>query len=45
MLNLPNALTILRIVLIPFCFAALMQESGGDPRWRIIAWWGFFIVG
>jgi CDP-diacylglycerol--glycerol-3-phosphate 3-phosphatidyltransferase len=45
MLNLPNALTILRIVLIPFCFAALMQESGDDPRWRIIAWWGFFIVG
>jgi CDP-diacylglycerol--glycerol-3-phosphate 3-phosphatidyltransferase len=44
-LNLPNALTILRIALIPFCFAALMQESGDDPRWRIIAWWGFFIVG
>jgi len=45
MLNLPNALTIIRIILIPFCFAALMYDSGSDYEWRIIAWWGFFIVG
>ncbi|NBR94134.1 MAG: CDP-diacylglycerol--glycerol-3-phosphate 3-phosphatidyltransferase [Actinobacteria bacterium] len=45
MFNLPNALTILRILLIPLCFAALMYHSGNDPQWRIIAWWGFFIVG
>lgn len=45
MLNLPNALTIIRIALIPACFAALMYDSGNDPQWRIIAWWGFFIVG
>jgi CDP-diacylglycerol--glycerol-3-phosphate 3-phosphatidyltransferase len=45
MLNLPNALTIIRILLIPLCFAALMYDSGDDPQWRIIAWWGFFIVG
>ena len=45
MLNLPNALTIIRIALIPACFAALMHDSGSDPQWRIIAWWGFFIVG
>ena len=45
MLNLPNALTIIRIILIPFCFAALMYDSGSDYEWRIIAWWGFFLVG
>jgi len=45
MLNLPNALTIIRIALIPLCFTALMYKSGNDPQWRIIAWWGFFIVG
>ena len=22
-----------------------MYESGSDPQWRIIAWWGFFLVG
>lgn len=45
MLNLPNALTIIRIAMIPACFAALMYDSGNDPEWRIIAWWGFFLVG
>lgn len=45
MLNLPNALTIIRILLIPFCFAALMYDSGANAQWRIIAWWGFFLVG
>lgn len=45
MLNLPNALTLIRIALIPLCFLALMYNSGEDPQWRIIAWWGFFIVG
>ena len=45
MLNLPNALTMIRIILIPFCFAALMHDGGDDVQWRIIAWWGFFIVG
>lgn len=45
MFNLPNGLTIIRIALIPLCFGALMYKSGTDPQWRIIAWWGFFIVG
>ncbi|NDA80620.1 MAG: CDP-diacylglycerol--glycerol-3-phosphate 3-phosphatidyltransferase [Actinobacteria bacterium] len=45
MLNLPNALTLIRIAMIPFCFFALMYQSGTDPQWRIIAWWGFFLVG
>lgn len=45
MLNLPNALTLIRIAMIPFCFFALMHQSGTDPQWRIIAWWGFFLVG
>lgn len=45
MVNLPNALTMARIILIPFCFAALMYDGGDDSQWRIIAWWGFFLVG
>lgn len=45
MINLPNVLTVLRIAMIPFCFLALMYESGANPMWRIVAWWGFFIVG
>jgi CDP-diacylglycerol--glycerol-3-phosphate 3-phosphatidyltransferase len=45
MINLPNVLTLIRIAMIPLCFAALMYKSGSDPQWRIIAWWGFFIVG
>ena len=45
MINLPNVLTVIRIAMIPLCFAALMYQSGSDPVWRIIAWWGFFLVG
>ena len=44
-INLPNALTITRIVLIPFCVMALFQNGGDDSTWRTIAWVGFFLVG
>jgi CDP-diacylglycerol--glycerol-3-phosphate 3-phosphatidyltransferase len=43
--NLPNSLTILRVLLLPFCTYALFKNGGDDTTWRIIAWTLFFIVG
>jgi len=44
-MNLPNALTIFRILALPFCAWALFKEGGEDPTWQIIAWTSFFLVG
>ncbi len=44
-MNLPNALTVFRILALPFCAWALFQEEGKDPTWQVIAWTMFFIVG
>lgn len=44
-LNLPNALTIFRILALPFCAYALFKNGGNDDSWRIIAFTLFFIVG
>ena len=44
-LNLPNSLTIIRILALPFCAYALFKNGGDDSTWRIIAWTLFFIVG
>ena len=44
-MNLPNALTVFRILALPFCAWALFQEDGKDPTWQVIAWTMFFIVG
>ncbi|MEY3089524.1 MAG: CDP-diacylglycerol--glycerol-3-phosphate 3-phosphatidyltransferase [Actinomycetota bacterium] len=44
-MNLPNALTVFRILALPFCAWALFQKDGQDPTWQIIAWSLFFIVG
>jgi CDP-diacylglycerol--glycerol-3-phosphate 3-phosphatidyltransferase len=44
-MNLPNALTVFRILALPFCAWALFQKDGEDPTWQIIAWSSFFIVG
>lgn len=44
-LNLPNTLTISRLVALPFCCYALFKNGGDDSFWRIIAWGGFFTVG
>jgi CDP-diacylglycerol--glycerol-3-phosphate 3-phosphatidyltransferase len=44
-LNLPNALTILRLLALPFCAYALFKDGGESSLWRIIAWIGFFLVG
>ena len=44
-LNLPNSLTIFRILALPFCAYALFKNGGEDDSWRIIAFTLFFIVG
>ena len=44
-INLPNTLTIFRILALPFCAYALFKNSGDDDSWRIIAFTLFFIVG
>ena len=36
-MNLPNKLTVLRILLIPFFVASLLYKSGEDYRFRIMA--------
>ena len=43
--NLPNFLTVLRILAVPFCAYALFKNGGDDARWQMIAWMGFFLVG
>jgi CDP-diacylglycerol--glycerol-3-phosphate 3-phosphatidyltransferase len=44
-LNLPNSLTIFRILLVPFCVFALFKNGGDNTTWRIVAWSGYFIIG
>ncbi len=44
-MNLPNVLTVFRILALPFCAWALFREGGDDPTWQIIAWLMFFVVG
>ncbi len=36
--NLPNALTTLRIVMVPFFGWALLVDDGSAVGWRIVAW-------
>lgn len=43
--NLPNSLTIFRILALPVCVYALFKNGGNDDDWRIIAFTLFFIVG
>lgn len=44
-LNLPNSITISRILALPFCAYALFKNGGDDSTWRIIAFLLFFVVG
>lgn len=44
-MNLPNSITISRILTLPFCAYALFKNGGDDSTWRIIAFVLFFIVG
>jgi CDP-diacylglycerol--glycerol-3-phosphate 3-phosphatidyltransferase len=41
--NVPNALTTLRIVLVPFFGAALLMDGGDSVAWRLTAW-AIFVV-
>ncbi len=36
--NLPNALTVLRIVMVPFFAWALLVDGGESVLWRTVAW-------
>jgi len=36
--NLPNALTTLRIVMVPFFGWALLVDGGQSTGWRVVAW-------
>ena len=42
--NLPNALTTLRIVAVPFFGWALLTEDGRSPGWRWVAWAVFVLA-
>ncbi|HWJ67135.1 MAG TPA: CDP-diacylglycerol--glycerol-3-phosphate 3-phosphatidyltransferase [Nocardioides sp.] len=42
--NLPNALTTLRIVLVPFYGWALLVDGGDSVTWRTVAWGIFFVA-
>lgn len=39
--QLPNALTVVRIVLVPFFWWALVHQGGTNDPWRCVAWWIF----
>jgi CDP-diacylglycerol--glycerol-3-phosphate 3-phosphatidyltransferase len=43
--NLPNSLTIFRILALPWCAYALFKDGGNNSHWQIIAWASFFVVG
>ena len=36
--NIPNALTVLRIVMVPFFAWALLVDGGDSVLWRMVAW-------
>ena len=42
-LNLPNILTTLRIVLVPFFGVALLIDGGDSIAWRLVAF-GIFVL-
>jgi len=44
-MNLPNLLTILRVLLTPLGAYALFKNGGSDHQWMIAAWCTFFIIG
>jgi CDP-diacylglycerol--glycerol-3-phosphate 3-phosphatidyltransferase len=42
--NVPNVLTTLRIVLVPFFGWALLVHGGDSAVWRLVAWAIFFVA-
>jgi CDP-diacylglycerol--glycerol-3-phosphate 3-phosphatidyltransferase len=44
LVNLPNALTVLRLILVPVFLLALFAQGGHDTAWRWIAWGVFALA-
>ncbi|MEJ5945116.1 CDP-diacylglycerol--glycerol-3-phosphate 3-phosphatidyltransferase [Pseudokineococcus basanitobsidens] len=42
--NLANALTVLRVLLVPLMAAALLVDGGDDPGWRVAAFGAFAVA-
>lgn len=42
--NVPNALTLLRLLLVPVYGLLLLHADGGDPWWRLWAWVVFLVA-
>jgi CDP-diacylglycerol--glycerol-3-phosphate 3-phosphatidyltransferase len=42
--NLANALTMLRLLLVPVFLAALFHRDGEDAGWRVLAWLAFAVA-
>ena len=42
--NVPNALTVLRIVMVPFFAWALLVDGGDSVLWRCVAWLLFVLA-
>ncbi len=42
--NVPNALTMLRLLIVPIFAALLFANGGHDPKWRALAWAAFAIA-
>ena len=42
--NIANALTILRLALVPVFLVALFKDGGDDAVWRVLAWLAFAVA-
>jgi CDP-diacylglycerol--glycerol-3-phosphate 3-phosphatidyltransferase len=42
--NIPNLLTMLRLLLVPVFAALLLADGGHDPKWRAVAWATFALA-
>ena len=42
--NIPNMLTILRLLIVPVFAALLLADGGHDPKWRAVAWATFALA-
>jgi CDP-diacylglycerol--glycerol-3-phosphate 3-phosphatidyltransferase len=42
--NIANALTVLRLLLVPVFLVLLFHDDGNDPVWRVLAWVAFAVA-
>ena len=42
--NIPNMLTMLRLLIVPVFAALLLADGGHDPKWRSVAWAAFALA-